>query len=59
MSGVLAKQRLWAVLRLAVPLQPEWLAEFDFEALERQGQTQLDTLGQIHEWAVAEMMNSD
>jgi hypothetical protein len=58
MSGVQAKQRLWAVLRLAVPLQPEW-SQFDFEALERQGHTQLDRLGQIHEWAVAEMMNSD
>jgi len=58
MSGVQAKQRLWAVLRLAVPLQPEW-SRFDFEALERQGHTQLDRLGQIHEWAVADMMNSD
>jgi len=57
MSAIQGKQRLWAALRTAVPTHPEW-SDFDFDALEKQGSEQTETLRQVHEWAVAEMIGS-
>ena len=53
MSGVQAKQRLWASLRVISASRPE-LGGFDFAALEQQSADQLRTLGEVHEWAVRE-----
>ena len=53
MSAVRGKQGLWVTLRSAGPSHPEW-SQFDFAALEERGREQLETLGRVHEWAVAE-----
>lgn len=57
MSGIQGKQRLWAALRIAAPSRPEW-SEFDFAALEERAAEQAETLGQIHAWAVTEVMGA-
>lgn len=54
MAGVQAKRRLWAALRLLAPSRAK-LEKFDFEALEARASAQLETIGGIHESAVAEM----
>ena len=54
-SGIQGKQRLWAALRIAAPSKPEW-SDFDFAALEQQATEQSETLAQVHEWAVTELM---
>jgi hypothetical protein len=51
MSGIQAKQRLWATLRIASQFHPE-LDGFDFLGLERQSAEQLRSLGEVHDWAV-------
>lgn len=56
-SGIQGKQRLWAALRIAAPSRPEW-SEFDFAALEQRAAEQAETLGQIHAWAVTEVMGA-
>ena len=57
MSAIRGKQSLWVALHTAAPSHPEW-SDFDFAALEKRGSEQLDTLGQVHEWAVTEMMDA-
>jgi hypothetical protein len=57
MSAIQAKQRLWATLRTAARSHPEW-SDFDFAALEKRGSEQTETLSQVHEWAVSEMMRT-
>lgn len=57
MSGIQGKQRLWAALRIAAPSRSEW-SEFDFAALEQRAAEQAETLGQIHAWAVTEVMGA-
>jgi hypothetical protein len=57
MSAIRGKQSLWVALRTAAPSHPEW-SDFDFAALEKRGSEQLETLGQVHEWAVTEMMDA-
>jgi hypothetical protein len=57
MSAVRGKQGLWVAMRSAAPSHPEW-SEFDFAALEKRGGQQLETLEQVHEWAVTEMIDA-
>ena len=57
MSGIQGKQRLWVALRIAAPSRPEW-PDFDFAALEQRATEQSETLRQVHEWAVTEMMGA-
>ena len=57
MSAVRGKQSLWVTLHSAAPTHPEW-SGFDFAALEERGREQLETLGQVHEWAVTEMIGA-
>jgi uncharacterized membrane-anchored protein len=57
MSGIQGKQRLWVALRTAAPSHPEW-SDFDFAALEQRATEQSETLRQVHEWAVTEMMGA-
>lgn len=57
MSGIQGKQRLWVALRIAAPSRPEW-SDFDFAALEQRTAEQSETLSQVHEWAVTEMMGA-
>jgi hypothetical protein len=56
-SGIQGKQRLWVALRTATPSHPEW-SDFDFAALEQRATEQSETLGQVHEWAVTELMGA-
>ena len=53
MSGIQAKQRLWCALGVLAQSRPE-LVGFDFRALEQQSSEQLNVLGDVHEWAVAQ-----
>jgi hypothetical protein len=53
MSGIQAKQRLWCALGVLAQSRPE-LVGFDFRALEQQSAEQLNVLGDVHEWAVAQ-----
>lgn len=55
MAGVRGKQSLWAALHAAAPSHPEW-SVFDFAALEKRADEQLETLKPVHEWAVTEMI---
>ena len=57
MSGIQGKQRLWAALNTAVPSHHEW-SQFDFAALASRATDQSETLRQVHEWAVTEMMGA-
>lgn len=57
MSGIQGKQRLWVALLIAAPSHPEW-SDFDFAALERRAAEQSETLREVHEWAVTEMMGA-
>ena len=57
MSGIQGKQRLWVALRKAAPSVPEW-SDFDFVVLEQRATEQSETLGQVHAWAVTEMMRA-
>ncbi len=50
MSGVQSKLRLWAALQETTGSLPG-LARFDFAALCEQSVAELNTLGEIHEWA--------
>lgn len=57
MAAVQGKQRLWVALAMAASSYPE-LKEFDFGALEERGSRQSEALGQVHEWAVSELMRA-
>lgn len=54
MGGVMAKQCLWAALRSGLPADHAVTLEFDFQALEKRGEQQLDLLRNFHERAAAE-----
>ena len=53
MSGVQSKLRLWSALHLSTADLPD-LVPFDFVALGDQAAAQLETLREIHEWAVTQ-----
>lgn len=50
MAGVSAKRRLWAALEEVQDAFGE-LAQFDFEGLGAEAESQLDVLSRVHRWA--------
>jgi hypothetical protein len=56
-SGVQSKLRLWRALHLTTATHPD-LGPFDFVALAEQAAEQLETLSQIHEWAVTQAVST-
>lgn len=53
MSGVMGKKRLWSSMRVVFAEDEGGLVGFDFRALEKRAEEQLDVLMSIHEDAAA------